>query len=264
MSAHTLFICENCGKQFLIRNGKVKYFAKTNRKPRFCCRKCASEDRRIHPYTLTCETCGKEYPFPSHRHATRFCCDACIPTKTPSQQHMKKMRGARKPREKYPCTLIFEFTCKVCGKKAYKPRGSRSCCSEKCRNKLHSDRCKETPGMCRCNSQHAGWYISPTAGKVWLESSWEFLCAQVLDQNLITWSRPKDGFLWIDLQGKDHKYYPDFYIPDRDLYLDPKNSYRQRLDKLKIDTVRKMHNINLLILNKEDLREDRLLQIIDH
>lgn len=57
-----------------------------------------------------------------------------------------------------------------------------------------------------------------------LESSFEILVAKSLDENNIRWSRPK-RFQYVDLNDKKHTYTPDFYLPDYDVYLDPKNDY---------------------------------------
>lgn len=116
--------------------------------------------------------------------------------------------------------------------------------------------------MCKNNNRHAGWYESPIAGRVWLESSWEVKCAQVLDKHGIDWRRPKESFEWFDVEGKRHLYHPDFYLPDTDLYLDPKNPHRQQMDAFKIDDVRSRHPIKLLILSRDEIEEQRLLELI--
>jgi hypothetical protein len=32
-------------------------------------------------------------------------------------------------------------------------------------------------------------------------------------------------FIWKDNTGNEHRYYPDFYLPEYDVYLDSKNDY---------------------------------------
>jgi len=39
---------------------------------------------------------------------------------------------------------------------------------------------------------------------------------------------------WIDKNNNDRMYYSDFYLPDYDIYLDPKNPYCMELDKEKM------------------------------
>ena len=41
----------------------------------------------------------------------------------------------------------------------------------------------------------------------------------VLDNNNIKWSRP-NPLKWKDNNGNEHMYYPDFYIPSVNLYIE--------------------------------------------
>ena len=67
-----------------------------------------------------------------------------------------------------------------------------------------------------------------------LDSSWEEALAMRLDELDINWLRP-DPMKWVDADGLDHNYFPDFYLPDFDIYLDPKNPQAFRVQKHKID-----------------------------
>lgn len=70
---------------------------------------------------------------------------------------------------------------------------------------------------------------------VLLDSTWEYELAKRLDEKNIKWIRP-DPIKWIDDNGLDHNYFPDFYLVDYDLYIDPKNkhAYKVQKDKIKI------------------------------
>lgn len=81
---------------------------------------------------------------------------------------------------------------------------------------------------------------------VLLDSSWELVLAKRLDELDIKWIRP-DPILWIDSSGTKHHYFPDFYLPDFDLYLDPKNPQAVRVQKNKLELLLKQHsNIKIL------------------
>lgn len=69
---------------------------------------------------------------------------------------------------------------------------------------------------------------------VQLDSSWEEILAKRLDQLKINWIRP-DPIKWIDSKQKLRNYFPDFYLPDFNLYLDPKNPAAAKQQKEKID-----------------------------
>lgn len=77
---------------------------------------------------------------------------------------------------------------------------------------------------------------------VTLESSWEVEIAELLDKHQITWIRPSP-LTWVDSSGKQHSYFPDFYLPDWKVYLDPKNPYCMEQDKEKMAAISKSVDI---------------------
>ena len=95
-----------------------------------------------------------------------------------------------------------------------------------------------------------------------LESLWEYNLAVNLDSNKISWTRP-EPLLYKDDTGQIRRYYPDFYIPHLDLYLDPKNDYLRELDKRKIDLVVKQNNVTILILNEKQLSWDYIQEFLE-
>ncbi len=100
-----------------------------------------------------------------------------------------------------------------------------------------------------------GSYVIDSFGnKVYLQSSYEIRCSEILDELKIRWIRPK--YFEYTLEGKTKKYYPDFYLVDSDVYLDPKNDYLIKMHSDKIDAVRRDHNILLFIVTEENLNKD--------
>ena len=93
-----------------------------------------------------------------------------------------------------------------------------------------------------------------------LGSSYEVKLAKDLDANNIKWSVPK-RVKYIDSNNKVHYYTPDLYLPEYDVYLDPKNDFlinnvNPRLgfsDSDKIKWVCEQNNIRVFILNKNQL-----------
>lgn len=81
---------------------------------------------------------------------------------------------------------------------------------------------------------------------VLLDSSWEEELAKRLDFLDIYWIRP-DPIEWLDETGIKHNYFPDFYLPDFDLFLDPKNRIAMQTQQEKIKILKKQLN-NLLFL----------------
>jgi hypothetical protein len=90
-------------------------------------------------------------------------------------------------------------------------------------------------------------YVKKDGTIVILDSSWEEALAKRLDDIGVEWIRPKDPISYIASDGKTHNYFPDFYLPKYDIYLDPKNPIAMRVQKDKLDCLKKiMHNLILI------------------
>lgn len=75
--------------------------------------------------------------------------------------------------------------------------------------------------------------------------------AKRLDELNIVWERPGPIF-YIAKDGSNRRYFPDFYLPKFDLYLDPKNPFAIKAQKDKLDQLTKQIK-NLIII--KDLHE---------
>jgi len=79
-----------------------------------------------------------------------------------------------------------------------------------------------------------------------LDSSWELELAKRLDFLKIKWIRPAP-MIWKDENGISRHYFPDFYLPEHNLYLDPKNPQAFRVQEKKIKILKQSFQ-NLLFL----------------
>jgi len=93
-----------------------------------------------------------------------------------------------------------------------------------------------------------------------LESSYEVAVAEILDRLGIEWIKVRTGFIWDD-NGKKRRYIPDFYLPQQNIYLDPKNDYLISKDKRKIESAMQLNNIKVFVLAKEQINERFLRQL---
>jgi hypothetical protein len=82
---------------------------------------------------------------------------------------------------------------------------------------------------------------------IMLDSSWELALAKRLDELNIEWVRPQP-IKWIDEDGIKHNYFADFYLPNYDLYLDPKNPYAINAQKKKLKCLLTQYK-NIVILD---------------
>ena len=72
---------------------------------------------------------------------------------------------------------------------------------------------------------------------IMMDSSWEVELAKRLDFLGIEWLRPSP-INWKDEAGNSHNYFPDFYLPEFDIYLDPKNKHAYDVQKKKIEILK--------------------------
>ena len=97
-------------------------------------------------------------------------------------------------------------------------------------------------------------------GTVNLQSTYEEKVATELDKHNIDWIRPS-YLKYIDKNGKQRKYFPDFYLKKYNVYLDPKNDYliKQHFDKIRRAGL--YNNVKILILTVNQLtwKEIKLL-----
>lgn len=94
------------------------------------------------------------------------------------------------------------------------------------------------------------------------ESSWEYEVAVNLDTNNIKWSRPSP-LLYRDSSNQQRRYYPDFYLPEYNIYLDPKNDYVKKLDEDKIKRVQLQNSVKVILLGKSQLTWDSIKDLIE-
>lgn len=86
---------------------------------------------------------------------------------------------------------------------------------------------------------------------IWLDSTWEYELAKRLDELKVKWVRP-DSIPWVDEKGVTHNYFPDFYLPDYDLYLDPKNPHAIAVQKNKLACIIKQYSNIVIIKSLEE------------
>lgn len=88
---------------------------------------------------------------------------------------------------------------------------------------------------------------------IMLDSTWELELARRLDEQNIRWERP-GPIKWIDEDGSIHNYFPDFFLPDHNLYLDPKNPYAYKVQEKKIDQLKKQLTNLIFLTTLEDIQ----------
>lgn len=90
--------------------------------------------------------------------------------------------------------------------------------------------------------------------EILLDSSWELELAKRLDELEIKWVRP-DPIPWVDDEGVTHNYFPDFYLEDYDLFLDPKNPQAIKVQKKKLDCILTQYKNIVIIKSIEECKQ---------
>ena len=196
---------------------------------------------------MLCVKCGNQVVGKYGKYVSgRFCSRKCANSKTWSEAHKerlsKKMQGYRFgnadpnnpnrtniPRQ----SLIIEKQCLTCGKKFQGKRQGRRTCSIECE--------RHAPG------RNGGYRLNSTR-KIrsfykgfWMDSGAERRFAELMDAHQINWIKnTKKAFIYRDKEGKQRKYYPDFYLPKYDYWVEIKGRwYRNKNDELKLAAVGK-------------------------
>lgn len=125
--------------------------------------------------------------------------------------------------------------------------GTRKTCSPQCRSAAATKNAlANNLGKNGIRSGKTSYTVDSYGTPVRLESTFESKCAALLEELKVNWCRPKP--LLYTLHGKTHNYYPDFYLPDLDLYLDPKNDFLIKRDYEKIQAVIQQNSVKVVVL----------------
>jgi hypothetical protein len=89
-----------------------------------------------------------------------------------------------------------------------------------------------------------------------LQSSYEYKCFEILTEMNIRWIRPKA------LKYDGRNYFADFYLVDHNIYLDPKNNYKAKLDAEKIRLAKEQNQVAIFVILEKDLTKDHITRIV--
>jgi hypothetical protein len=95
-----------------------------------------------------------------------------------------------------------------------------------------------------------------------LDSTWELALAKRLDDLCIRWIRP-EPITWEDEDLSTHHYFPDFYLPEYNLFLDPKNPQACKVQKKKIKKLLTQHKNIIIIKSLQECEKFNIGEIND-
>lgn len=233
-------------------------------------------ERKI--YKLYCKTCGNEYTtscleseFKRNKH--RITCSLkCGKTHIRTEEQKRKLSEILKNSEKQKIAAKISGEKRKGfyfggGKQKLKFETIKTKC-EYCNNdiehkinikrKFHKECWLKVCGGFRENStiKHREKYNG-----YWMDSGTEKRFAILLDLNKIKWIKNKEKYYeYFDLKNKKRKYYPDFYLPDYDYWVEIKSKYYEtENDVLKLQSV----GNNIEMIYDHDLKLPKIIYQIN-
>ena len=212
-----------------------------------------------------CPKCNTEFDNYSKHGNKKFCSRKCANSRGPRTDEFKKLVRAKSIGKKQPAEVV-QKSLKTKGliSKSTLPNTNCIICNADTKSKTKktcSDKCYRL--NCKLNSQlnpncggqkhtHRSKITNIKGEQFIAESSFEVIVANSLNESNILWVRPSHVW-YTDSKNKSRRYYPDFYIPKYDIYLDPKNSHLIKTDIDKIIRSAEQNNIKIIVLGERYL-----------
>ena len=126
---------------------------------------------------------------------------------------------------------------------------------------LHSEETKKQLSKMKKELYATGWepicgrskkytHVSPIAGTIKVDGTWEVKVAEHLDKIEVKWVRNKKRWHYIRPDGREATYQPDFFVEDWNTYIEVKG-YETELDWAKWS----QFNEKLIVIKKKELGE---------
>ena len=90
-----------------------------------------------------------------------------------------------------------------------------------------------------------------------LQSTYELRFSELLDELNIKWIRPKH------LMYGAKKYFPDFFLPDYNIFFDTKNDYLIKKDESKIKAVIAENAVTLFVVSKDQITKECIFSYLN-
>lgn len=249
--------CRKCNASFKIKSSEYNRQLRNGRDYFFCSLSCAQSYNKTTTFRIvsTCVWCKRDFETSTHKKARRCCSLDCAHKYSQSKVDPETHRLSLQRKKHFPKEK--QFICVICHRAFIKTVLSDSkhfqVCSPICCNELLRQKAISNPN---CGGETG--YRHYKYRDVWMDSAWEVNLAKWMDDNGIYWerSRKRHMFWWTDDDGQKRRYYPDFYLPDYDVYLDPKNKYRMKMDEYKLTKVVNENGIHLIWGEIENVKKE--------
>lgn len=199
---------------------------------------------------LLCVFCSKECVNPnSHRNHERTC------PKNPNRVYRNGMTGKKGSNQFTKAKQLGVDIPKY--DTSNRKRGG--CCAPDWHNKEEAKIASAKGGGYRENAGRSKKFkvFDSFGNQTTLQSTYELDCSKLLEELSIRWIRPKA------LKYDGRNYFADFYLPDHDVWLDPKNDHKAKLDSEKINKVIEQNGVKLYVLLRNNLNKEYILSLLE-
>ena len=249
----TEITCNKCGKKCFKPTKEINRQIKKGKKVFYCSISCATVVSKTTTKKVKslCSFCNKEFETTTHKKHRKCCSKLCVNRYVKTFINKEKQSNLVKSLWKSGVydklkvgRKIHDLKCIICENNFKNINKKVKTCGDECYRKLISKNSRENPN---CGGETN--YKKYRYKDIWMDSTWELELAKWMDKNDILWerNRKKHCLWWTDNNNKKRRYYPDFFLPDYDLYVDTKNPYLMKCDKEKIDKVKKECNVQLIV-----------------
>lgn len=200
-----------------------------------------------------CPCCLKE-----HNKPLTFCSRSCANKRNHSKETKQKISNSIR---KYN---YIDHKCCICEKyfSTLETVGNKTC-SKECGAKLTALKNKGSKHSVKDSSKMGGFRYNGGRNKLieytnihneqMILNADEIEVAKILDRLNVTWQRNKNGFVYKDEFEKERKFYPDFYIFEKDLFVEYKGWVTPKMIH-KMKDASKRNKLKLKIIYSNDKR----------
>lgn len=243
--------CDSCDGIFYKKKALVSYILKNDENREIFC-KTSCQYKSGNTRILKCKECENEYT--TNRKSSMFCSLSCSAKYNNShrdwnlewtdERRLKAANAVLSSKAGFMKDPVFYAS------KGVKPLIKKQC--NHCGCSFEVKPCKRNRLYCskKCSGHHNYHPNSTKATRCMyngfaLDSGAELAFAKLLDTHHISWIKNQIKFFnFTDLNGKIRKYYPDFYLPDYDWWVEIKGKrYSRPDDHLRLKSV---SNIELM------------------
>lgn len=197
-----------------------------------------------------CANCGTHYK--AYENARKFCSLSCSASYNNTGRVVADHTNIKKRDTRWkntpPYCKIFYYNCSECNTTFITGKRGKRTCSVTCQHTVSSKTALSNPKFGGNCSRNIIEYKSPNTNLTYkFDSSWEHKLAVLLDQERIEWTRPTEPVKYLS-ETKTRRYFPDFFLPTYNVYIDTKNPWRVKEDMNKLMLVTQQNQIALVII----------------